>query len=106
MIRGESMANRVGHFINNQRTTDSVRWGNVFNPATGEIIRQVALADQDDVELAVDAAYSAFPDWAATPPLQVCCDRSKKTLKLQARGSETSESTLFCRAPSHILITG
>ena len=37
-----------------------------INPANGETLENVAHADTEDVELAVRAAQSAFPSWAAT----------------------------------------
>lgn len=37
-----------------------------INPANGEILANVAHADTEDVQLAVRAAQSAFPSWAAT----------------------------------------
>ena len=40
----------------------------VFNPATGDVIAQVAEGDAADVDLAVAAAVEAFPKWAALPP--------------------------------------
>jgi malonate-semialdehyde dehydrogenase (acetylating)/methylmalonate-semialdehyde dehydrogenase len=60
----------VSHFINGQRAEGtSGRWGEVFNPATGERARRVALASAAEVDQAVRAARAAFPGWAATPPL-------------------------------------
>src|SRR5712675_1183083 len=60
----------VSHFINGQRAEGtSGRWGDVFNPATGERARRVALGGAADVDRAVKAAVAAFPAWAATPPL-------------------------------------
>src|SRR5487761_64215 len=47
----------------------SGRWGDVYNPATGEKIRRVAFASAGEVDRAVQAAAAAFPGWAATPPL-------------------------------------
>jgi aldehyde dehydrogenase (NAD+)/betaine-aldehyde dehydrogenase len=38
----------------------------VVDPATGGIIQTVALAEPEDIELAVAAARRAFPGWAAT----------------------------------------
>ncbi|MGH2404555.1 MAG: aldehyde dehydrogenase family protein [bacterium] len=38
-----------------------------YNPATGEVLGQVPLADAADVDRAVQAAYAAFPAWASTP---------------------------------------
>jgi malonate-semialdehyde dehydrogenase (acetylating) / methylmalonate-semialdehyde dehydrogenase len=40
----------------------------VTNPATGEEIGQVELADQELVDRAVAAAVQAFPAWRETPP--------------------------------------
>jgi len=60
----------VSHFINGQRAEGtSGRWGDVFNPATGERARRVALGGAAEVDRAVKAAATAFPAWAATPPL-------------------------------------
>src|SRR6202011_1315970 len=62
--------NDVSHFINGQRVEGSSgRWGEVFNPATGERSRRVALGGAAEVDRAVRAAAAAFPGWAATPPL-------------------------------------
>src|ERR1700676_4637562 len=60
----------ISHFINGQRTEGTRgRWGEVFNPATGERSRRVALGGAAEVDRAVKAAAAAFPGWAATPPL-------------------------------------
>jgi len=40
----------------------------VENPATGEVIAEVASATVDDGMAALDAAEKAFPDWAAKKP--------------------------------------
>ncbi len=40
----------------------------VFNPATGEVDAQVALANAADLQAAVDSAKKAQPGWAATNP--------------------------------------
>jgi len=64
------MTETVNHFINGKIVAGtSGRFGDVFNPATGERARRVALADAGEVDAAVKAATGAFPDWAATPPL-------------------------------------
>lgn len=39
----------------------------VFNPATGEVIATVPQGGKEDAEIAVNAAYSAFPHWSQTP---------------------------------------
>ena len=60
----------VQHFIDGKPASGaSGRWGDVFNPATGERARRVALASAAEVDQAVRAARAAFPGWAATPPL-------------------------------------
>jgi malonate-semialdehyde dehydrogenase (acetylating)/methylmalonate-semialdehyde dehydrogenase len=64
------MSEIVGHFIGGKRVEGrSGRLGDVFNPATGERARQVALGGAADVDAAVTAAAKAFPDWSTTPPL-------------------------------------
>ena len=60
----------VGHFINGQAVGDSGRSQDVFNPATGKVVRQVALASKTTVETAIAAAEAAFPEWRNTPPLK------------------------------------
>jgi malonate-semialdehyde dehydrogenase (acetylating)/methylmalonate-semialdehyde dehydrogenase len=60
----------VHHYIEGKRAEGtSGRWGDVYNPATGERARRVAFAGLGEVDRAVKAAAAAFPSWAATPPL-------------------------------------
>ena len=42
----------------------------VFNPATGQVIRHLSAASADDVSAAVASAHQAFPTWAETPPIR------------------------------------
>jgi malonate-semialdehyde dehydrogenase (acetylating) / methylmalonate-semialdehyde dehydrogenase len=64
------MAEELGHFIAGKRVAGkSGRFGDVFNPAAGEVTARVAFADSDEIDAAVKAARQAFPAWAATPPL-------------------------------------
>ena len=42
----------------------------VYNPATGQVAREVALASADEVGAAVAAAKAAFPAWADMPPVR------------------------------------
>ncbi len=59
----------IGHFLNGARVAGrSGRTAPVFNPATGEVQAQVALAGRDEVDAAVDAAAQAQEAWAATNP--------------------------------------
>ena len=48
----------------------STRTAEVFNPASGAVIRRVPLAGKQDVENAVAAARAAFPGWRDTTPLR------------------------------------
>jgi malonate-semialdehyde dehydrogenase (acetylating)/methylmalonate-semialdehyde dehydrogenase len=58
----------VGHFINGRQVAGTGRSQDVFNPATGQVVRQVALASKATVEEAIAAAAAAFPGWRNTPP--------------------------------------
>ena len=66
------MSKKTIHLWINGRTTESNtrRFGDVTNPALGEMIRQVPLASREDVESAIAAAKAAFPEWRDTPPLR------------------------------------
>ncbi|MFP2872496.1 CoA-acylating methylmalonate-semialdehyde dehydrogenase [Acetobacter tropicalis] len=60
----------IPHVIDGQHTEGhGPRRSDVFNPATGEVARQVALGDAEDLATAITAAKKAFPGWAETPPL-------------------------------------
>src|SRR6187431_3235547 len=52
------------------RAAATKRYGEITNPATGEVIRHVPLGDAADVDAAVGAAADAFPAWRAHPPLR------------------------------------
>ncbi|WP_416192566.1 CoA-acylating methylmalonate-semialdehyde dehydrogenase [Neisseria sp. CCUG12390] len=62
------MTQTISHYINGQIIEDTARTQNVFNPSTGEVSAQVALASQQTVEQAIAAAEAAFPAWRNTPP--------------------------------------
>lgn len=58
-------------WINGRKTeATSTRRGDVYQPATGRVTRQVPLANAADVDAAVRAAHQAFPAWRDTPPLK------------------------------------
>ena len=66
-----STTDEVGHYINNRKVAGaSGRSQAVYNPATGAIARQVALASAEEVASAVACAKAAFPAWAETPPIR------------------------------------
>ncbi|HRA79142.1 MAG TPA: aldehyde dehydrogenase family protein, partial [Burkholderiaceae bacterium] len=62
----------IGHWIAGEvaAPTADARFAPVYNPATGAVTGQVALASAADADSAVRAAAAAFPGWAATPPLR------------------------------------
>ncbi|HVB68299.1 MAG TPA: CoA-acylating methylmalonate-semialdehyde dehydrogenase, partial [Acetobacteraceae bacterium] len=61
----------IGHFIAGRPTAGtSGRYGDVFNPALGDVTARVALASAAEVDRAVGIAAAAWPSWAATPPLR------------------------------------
>jgi len=61
----------IGHFIAGRPTAGtSGRYGDVFNPALGDVTARVALASAAEVDHAVGIAAAAWPSWAATPPLR------------------------------------
>jgi malonate-semialdehyde dehydrogenase (acetylating)/methylmalonate-semialdehyde dehydrogenase len=58
---------RVSHWINGGRVAGtSGRSGPVYNPATGQVAREVDFASVEEVDAAVAAARAAFPAWRAT----------------------------------------
>jgi malonate-semialdehyde dehydrogenase (acetylating) / methylmalonate-semialdehyde dehydrogenase len=60
---------KVPHYINGSWVESrSSEWQDVTNPATGEVLARVPLADPSEVAAAIDAAASAYPDWRRTPP--------------------------------------
>ena len=63
------MAKEIGHFIGGKRVDGkSGRFGDVFNPNTGEVQAKVALASEEEVRAAVANAREAQPGWAALNP--------------------------------------
>ncbi|GAA3059450.1 CoA-acylating methylmalonate-semialdehyde dehydrogenase [Actinokineospora globicatena] len=58
----------VRHWIGGAEVTgDPGRTAEVFDPATGEVARRVALAGAAEVDRAVAAGAAAFPGWRDTP---------------------------------------
>ncbi|GAB1385936.1 5-carboxymethyl-2-hydroxymuconate semialdehyde dehydrogenase [Melaminivora sp.] len=56
----------ISHIINGQKVASAEVFETV-NPATGEVLAEVASGGQEEVNAAVAAAKAAFPGWAATP---------------------------------------
>lgn len=64
------MTYHISHFIHGQIIPSTGKVLDIYNPATGESIGDVAIADQSIFEKAVTAAKNAFPNWSATTPLK------------------------------------
>ena len=78
---------QLQHYINGQVTTSTGdRFGDVFNPATGQVQRQVPMGTGADVDAAVQAAKAAFPGWTTMPVLRRarCMFRLKNLLEEHA----------------------
>lgn len=61
------MSKEVHHFIGGEIVTgNSGNFGDIYNPATGDVTGQVALANTTEVEAAIKSASDALPGWAAT----------------------------------------
>ena len=59
----------IHHFINGQSVTGtSGRFGDVFNPNTGEVQARVQLATEAEMDRAVQAAQAAFEGWSSVNP--------------------------------------
>lgn len=62
--------NRIPNLIRGEWvTSQTTRWQDVHNPATGEVLAQVPLSTAEEVDAAITAAQEAFEEWRRTPPL-------------------------------------
>ena len=65
------MTETLHHWIGGQRVIgNSDRFGDVYDPATGEKAAEVPFADAAEVGAAVAAAAQAFAAWSQVPPAQ------------------------------------
>ena len=63
------MMNELTHYIGGQHVRGkSSRFGDVFNPATGDVQAKVPLATVEEVDQAVEIAAKAQPEWGAVNP--------------------------------------
>ena len=83
MNHEKPVTHTIGHLIDGQIVNDTARTQPVFNPATGQISGQVALASKATVEQAIASAEKAFPDWRNTPPLKRARVMSKLKVLLE-----------------------
>ncbi|MCA8030970.1 5-carboxymethyl-2-hydroxymuconate semialdehyde dehydrogenase [Burkholderia cepacia] len=68
---------RIDHLING-KSADGSSYFETVNPATQEVLAEVASGTAEDVDVAVRAAKDAFPAWAGTP----ATERAKLLRKL------------------------
>ena len=88
----------IGHFIAGKPVAGtSGRFGDVFNPAAGELTGRVALANAAEVDKAVAAAAAAWPAWAATPPLR----RARVMFKLKELLERDRKELSACITAEH-----
>ena len=58
----------IAHLINGEYVNDNGRTASVYNPSTGQVVNQVALASRATVQQAIAVAQAAYPAWRNTPP--------------------------------------
>lgn len=67
-VPDQSYNDFVTHYVNGESLSSEGRTLPVTNPATGQVIRHVMLADEEVVKRAVDAAQQAFQSWKEFTP--------------------------------------
>lgn len=87
----------IKHWINGEQVASKETFENV-NPATGEVICEVASGGQDEINQAVAAAKEAFPKWANTP--------AKERARLMRRLGELIDENVPQLAELETLDTG
>ena len=61
----------IKHFLNGEQFKgQNANIVEVYNPATGAVSAEVALASQQETEEAIRIAAEALPAWSTTPPLK------------------------------------
>jgi malonate-semialdehyde dehydrogenase (acetylating) / methylmalonate-semialdehyde dehydrogenase len=68
MITQESVQLATNYVGGKWQRSQSSSTAEVVNPATSEVLAQIALAEAADVGAAVEAAAAAYPAWRRTPP--------------------------------------
>ena len=99
----------IGHFIGGKEVKGgSGRFGDVFNPNTGEVQAKVAFAKQSEVAHAIAVAEAAQAAWAATNPqrrarvLMKFLDLAQKEFDLLARLLSSEHGKTFADAKGDI----
>ncbi|MEI8168047.1 MAG: CoA-acylating methylmalonate-semialdehyde dehydrogenase [Rhodoferax sp.] len=78
----------IQHLIDGQTTSGGTRTQPVYNPATGQVIATLQLADKLTVEQAIASAHAAYPAWRATPPLKRARVMSKLKVLLEENADQ------------------
>lgn len=68
----------------------------IYNPATEEPICEVAEATPEDVDLAVDAAARAFPEWSNINAVQRAVPMQKLVQLIQRDADELARLDSIC----------
>jgi malonate-semialdehyde dehydrogenase (acetylating)/methylmalonate-semialdehyde dehydrogenase len=76
VLRGRHRLGAVGglvmrelyHFVGGKQVKGSGRFGDVFNPSTGEVQARAPYASAEEVRDVIAVAEKAFPGWAAKNP--------------------------------------
>lgn len=92
-----SHADLLGHFIDGEMLLDGPLTGTVYNPSTGQKVRNVVLGDSEIVNHAVAAAQRAFPAWRATPPAK----RARIMFRFKALLEENAERLVAAISEEH-----
>ena len=66
----------------------SATTGDVVNPADGSVVASMAMAGAADVDLAVQAAADAFPEWSTAAPVERSAALTRLAARLEARADE------------------
>ena len=92
------MPDTLHHYIGGKKVAGaSGRFGDVTNPATGEVIRQVPLASADEVRGAIQTAAKAQKAWAAVTPQ----NRARVMFKFKALLEEHMEELASLASEEH-----
>ncbi len=92
----------LNHFIDGrEQASESDRFGDVFNPATGQVQARVPMASAAEVDAAVAAASKAFPAWAITPPIK----RARCMFRLKALLDEHADELAAILTSEHGKVT-
>src|SRR5579863_1288196 len=88
----------IGHFIGGKEVKGgSGRFGDVFNPNTGEVQAKIAFAKQSEVAHAIAVAEAAQVAWAATNPQR----RARVLMKFLALAQKEFDSLARLLSSEH-----